>query len=107
MAYLLGASEMPPVDAVELPSYEAVGARTPDGLRVFAEATRTIHRETNPLNARRLIQRHGDRVVVVNPPAMPLDEREMDTVYGLPYLRTPHPSYREAIPADEIGRAHV
>jgi hypothetical protein len=37
-------------------------------------------------------------VVVVNPPAMPLDEREMDAVYGLPYLRTPHPSYTEAIP---------
>ena len=107
MAYLLGASETPPADAVELPSYEDVAARTPDGLRVFAEATRTIHRETNPLNARRLIQRHGDRVVVVNPPAMPLDEREMDAVYGLPYLRTPHPSYREAIPADAMIRDSV
>ena len=71
------------------------------------EATRTIHRETNPLNARRLTQRHGDRVVVVNPPAMPLDEREMDAVYGLPYLRTPHPSYTEAIPADAMIRDSV
>jgi uncharacterized radical SAM protein YgiQ len=91
VAYLLGAREAPPADAVELPSYEAVRARTAEGFRAFADATRMIHRETNPLNARRLMQRHGDRVVVVNPPATPLDEREMDAVYGLPYLRTPHP----------------
>ena len=107
VAYLLGASEPSPADAVELPSREEVTARTPEGFRAFADATRMIHRETNPLNARRLIQRHGDRVVVVNPPAMPLDEREMDTVYGLPYLRTPHPSYREAIPADAMIRDSV
>ncbi len=107
VAYLLGASEAPPSDALELPSFEAVSARTPEGLRAFADATRMIHHETNPLNARRLRQRHGDRVVIVNPPALPLDEREMDAVYDLPYLRTPHPSYREAIPADAMIRDSV
>src|SRR5262245_22696017 len=99
VAYLLGASEAPPADAVLLPSFEAVSARTPEGLRAFADATRAFHRETNPLNARRLVQRHGDRAVVVNPPAMPLDQAEMDAVYDLPYLRTPHPSYALPIPA--------
>jgi Radical SAM N-terminal len=66
-----------------------------------------IHHQTNPLNARPLVQQHGDRVVVVNPPALPLDEREMDAVYDLPYLRTPHPAYREAIPADLMIRDSV
>src|SRR6185295_4562597 len=58
-------------------------------------------------NARRLAQRHGDRVVVVNPPAMPLDEREMDAVYGLPYLRTPYSFYMEVIPANAMIRDSV
>jgi uncharacterized radical SAM protein YgiQ len=107
VAYLLGASELPPAGAVELPSFEAVSARSPEGLRAFADATRMVHHETNPLNARRLVQRHGDRTVVVNPPALPLDEREMDAVYDLPYLRTPHPSYREPIPADVMIRDSV
>jgi uncharacterized radical SAM protein YgiQ len=44
---------------------------------------------------------------VVNPPALPLDEREMDALYDLPYLRTPHPAYREAIPADAMIRDSV
>jgi uncharacterized radical SAM protein YgiQ len=107
VAVLLGAREAPPADAIELPSFEAVAAPTPEGRRAFADATRVIHHETNPLNARRLVQRHGDRTVLVNPPAMPLDEREMDAVYGLPYLRTPHPAYREPIPADLMIRDSV
>ena len=61
VAYLLGASDAAPADALELPSFEAVAARTTEGLRAFADATRMIHHETNPLNARRLVQRHGDR----------------------------------------------
>ena len=107
VAYLLGAREAIPSDALELPSFGAVAARTPEGRRAFADATRMIHHETNPLNARRLAQRHGDRVVVVNPSALPLSEAEMDAVYGLPYQRTPHPSYREPIPADAMIRDSV
>ena len=107
VAYLLGAREAVPSDALELSSFETVAARTAGGRRAFADATRIIHHETNPLNARRLVQRHGDRVVVVNPPALPLTEAEMDAVYGLPYLRTPHPSYREPIPADAMIRDSV
>ena len=99
VAYLLGASETPPADAVELPSYEDVAARTPDGLRVFAEATRTIHRETNPLQrappdpAPRRPRGRGE-------PARDAARRarRWTRVYGLPYLRTPHPSYTRGHP---------
>jgi uncharacterized radical SAM protein YgiQ len=61
--------------------------------------TRSLHQETNPLNARRLTQRHGDRLLVVNPPDLPLSEAEMDRVYGLPFTRRPHPRYSQPIPA--------
>jgi uncharacterized radical SAM protein YgiQ len=98
VAYALGASQSPPEDAIILPSYEEVLA---DKLQ-FAEATRIIHNETNPYNARRLIQWHGNQAVVVNPPQFPISEQAMDRIYGLPYTRLPHPSYREPIPAYEM-----
>ncbi len=101
VAYRLGASEPPPADeaTLELPAYEAV---TNDPL-AFCEMTRIAHLETNPHNARRLVQRHGREAVVVNPPALPLEQDEMDEVYGLPFTRRPHPSYGKAlIPAFEV-----
>ena len=101
VAYRLGASEPPPAgdDTLELPAYEAV---TVDPL-AFCEMTRISHLETNPHNARRLVQRHGREAVVVNPPALPLEQDEMDQVYGLPFTRRPHPSYGNArIPAFEV-----
>ena len=101
VAYRLGASEPPPAgdDTLELPAYETV---TVDPL-AFCEMTRISHLETNPHNARRLVQRHGREAVVVNPPALPLEQDEMDQVYGLPFTRRPHPSYGNArIPAFEV-----
>ena len=101
VAYRLGASEPPPAgpDTLELPAYESV---TADPL-AFCEMTRISHLETNPHNARRLVQRHGREAVVVNPPALPLEQPEMDQVYGLPFTRRPHPSYGTArIPAFEV-----
>ncbi len=111
VAYRLGASEPPPTgpgpccpDTIELPSYEAVVA---DPL-AFCELTRISHLETNPHNARRLVQRYGREAVVVNPPALPLEEHEMDEVYGLPFTRRPHPSYGNArIPAFEVVETSV
>lgn len=103
VAYALGASESPPEDVLELPSYDAVVVNK---LR-FAEATRTIHNETNPYNARRLLQWHGTQAVVVNPPQLPISEAAMDRIYGLPYTRRPHPSYTEAIPAYEMIKDSV
>jgi uncharacterized radical SAM protein YgiQ len=95
VCYVLGARETAPADALALPSFEAVAADKVE----FAHATRRIHHETNPFNARRLVQKHGDRTVVQNPPDLPLAPADMDAVYDLPYARRPHPSYQEPIPA--------
>ena len=106
VAYRLGASESTPADALtrELPAFEAVKT---DPL-AFCEMTRISHLETNPHNAKRLVQRHGREAVVVNPPALPLDEQEMDRVYALPFTRRPHPRYATArIPAFEVVRDSV
>ena len=103
VAYALGASESPPDDALTLPSYDEVVADKTH----FAEATRIIHQETNPYNARRLMQWHGTQAVVVNPPQLPISETAMDRIYGLPYTRQAHPSYREPIPAFQMIKDSV
>ncbi len=104
-AYRLGASQAPPLeDSIVLPSYEEVAT---DKL-AFCTMTRIAHQETNPYNARRLVQRHGNETIVVNPPALPLNQREMDTVYGVPYTRLPHPSYgKRKIPAYTVVKDSV
>lgn len=94
-AYVCGAKDPVPSDAIELPSFEQVR----DDKVAFAEATKIIHNETNPYNARRLTQRHGDLTVVVNPPQFPISQSAMDQIYGLPYTRQQHPGYKEPIPA--------
>jgi uncharacterized radical SAM protein YgiQ len=70
---------------------------------LYAHASRVLHVESNPGNARALVQRHDTFDVWVNPPPLPLQSHEMDAVYELPYSRTPHPSYGEArIPAYDM-----
>jgi uncharacterized radical SAM protein YgiQ len=103
IAYALGASEDPPQDALTLPSYEAVVADKP----TFAEATKMMHNETNPYNARRLIQYHDRQAIVCNPPRFPISETAMDRIYGFPYTRLPHPSYTDPIPAFEMIKDSV
>ncbi len=105
VAYRLGAKQpLPTADTIELPSYEAVAS---DKL-AFCEATKIIHNETNPYNARRLVQRHDREAVVANPAALPLSQAEMDRVYGLPFTRQPHPSYGgQSVPAFEVVRHSV
>ncbi|MFP6781770.1 MAG: YgiQ family radical SAM protein [Gammaproteobacteria bacterium] len=89
---------------IRLPSYEQVCA---DPL-LYAHASRIVHLESNPGNARALIQRHGTQDVWLNPPPLPLSTPEMDGVYELPYTRQPHPSYAgENIPAYEMIRFSV
>ena len=98
VAYVCGAKDAPPSDAIELPSFDQVRSDK----WAFAEATKIIHNETNPYNARPLKQAHGahgDMVVVANPPQFPISQEAMDQVYGLPYTRKPHPAYKEPIPA--------
>ena len=107
VAYLLGRTEtLAPHDfasagdgrTLELPSFETIRSD-----RVaFAKMTRRFHDETNPLNARRLVQAHGDRTVVLNPPGLPLSTETLDALHELPYTRKPHPRYAgagDAIPA--------
>ncbi|MFM2423006.1 MAG: hypothetical protein RL291_1536 [Pseudomonadota bacterium] len=77
---------------VRLPSYEQVSADS----ETYARASRVLHRESNPGNARPLVQKHGDRELWVTQPPIPLTTAEMDGVYELPYARAPHPSYGDA-----------
>ncbi|MEQ6291379.1 YgiQ family radical SAM protein [Vogesella sp. GCM10023246] len=89
---------------IRIPSYEAV-AHDPV---LYAHASRTLHLESNPGNARALVQLHGTRDVWLNAPPIPLSTEEMDFVFGLPYARNPHPSYGDAhIPAWEMIKYSV
>ncbi len=93
-----------PIDTLTLPSYEAVSTDK----WAFCDMTKIAHLETNPHNAKRLVQYHGPEAVVVNPPALPLAQAEMDRVYDLPYTRKPHPSYgKQKIPAFEVVKDSV
>ena len=105
VCYRLGAKESPPLeDSVMLPSFEEVSTNK----HAFAEMTRIAHVETNPGNAKRLVQYHGQEKIVVNPPAIPLTTAEMDRVYGLPFTRRPHPAYgNEKIPAFEVVKHSI
>jgi uncharacterized radical SAM protein YgiQ len=91
-------------DTITLPSHEEVSTDK----QAFARMTRIIHQQTNPHNARRLVQYHQCEAVVVNPPPLPLSEPEMDRIYGLPFTRRPHPSYgRKRIPAYEVVKDSI
>ena len=97
---LVSKRKLPPRDrtVIRLPSYEQVKS---DPV-LYAHANRVLHLETNPGNARSLVQAHGEgptaRDVWINPPPIPLTTEEMDFVFDLPYARSPHPAY-----ADENG----
>jgi uncharacterized radical SAM protein YgiQ len=84
-----------PADAVKLPSFEEVSVSTDSYNMAFKLAAE----EKNPFSGKTLLQTHGTRLVVVNPPAMPLSETQLDRIYALPFIKLPHPSYREKIPA--------
>jgi uncharacterized radical SAM protein YgiQ len=89
---------------IRLPSYEQVLS---DPV-LYAHASRILHLESNPGNARALVQRHAGQDVWLNPPPIPLGMAEMDWIYELPYQRRPHPSYGAAvIPAYKMIRFSV
>jgi len=89
---------------VRLPSFEQVK----DDAVMYAHASRVFHLESNPGNARALVQQHGERDVWLNPPPLPLAMDEMDFVFDMPYARAPHPRYGKArIPAWEMIRFSV
>jgi len=89
---------------IRLPAYEQVV----DDPVMYAHASRILHLEANPGNARALVQRHGNVEVWLNPPPIPLTTSEMDRVYELPYQRQPHPFYGDAeIPAYKMIRFSI
>lgn len=89
---------------IRLPSFEKV-SKDPV---LYAHASRVLHLESNPHNARALIQKHGKKEIWVNPPPIPLKTDEMDSVFGFPYARVPHPKYGKArIPAYDMIRFSI
>jgi uncharacterized radical SAM protein YgiQ len=97
-ARLLGGKESTELDflnCVKLPAFEECQADK----KAVLELTRLTEREQNPFTGKPLVQFHGARAVLIEPPAKPLTTAEMDRVYELPYMRLPHPSYKEPVPA--------
>ena len=89
---------------IRMPSYEQVSQ---DPV-LYAHASRILHMESNPGNARALVQRHGTQELWLNPPPIPLSTADMDAIYELPYARRPHPAYGGAkIPAYHMIRFSV
>lgn len=84
-----------PDNAVVLPSFDEVSSSTD----AYNKAFKLAAEEKNPFSGRPLVQEHGRRQLVVNPPARPLNEEQLDRIYALPFSKLPHPCYREAIPA--------
>lgn len=82
-----------------IPSFESVSSDK----KAYCEAFMAQYREQDAISGERLVQKHGELYLVVNPPSPPLTTEELDEVYALPYTRQPHPSYKEHIPAlDEV-----
>lgn len=89
---------------VRLPSYSQVV----ESKILYAHASRVFHLETNPGNARALVQTHGKRDVWLNPPPQPLSAQEFDQLFEFPYTRKPHPSYGDLkIPAYDMIRFSI
>ena len=89
--YLVPTREYQPGPAVECPSYEQVCADK----RAYAISCRKQQDEQDAVRGKRVIQRHGDRILVQNPPMLPLTQKELDEIYELPYERTYHPCYEK------------
>ena len=89
---------------IRLPSFEQVS----EDRVLYAHASRILHQEANPGNARPLVQKHGRQELWINPPPIPLSTAELDALYELPFTRRPHPSYGKAkIPAYDMIRFSI
>lgn len=93
-----------PQGLVRLPDFDTVKADS----QAYLVASRLMHQESNPFRPRMILQRHGDRDLLVTPAPLPLSTPDLDRVFELPYARAPHPSYGHAkIPAWEMIRHSV
>lgn len=106
---ILDVSDKRAKTVIRMPSYEAVS----EDEVLYAHASRLLHLETNPGNARALIQRHGTREVWISPPPIPLTTKELDAVFDLPYSRLPYIGYGDIqaketrVPAYEMIKTSV
>ena len=91
--YLVKAADYQPMPCAECPSYEAVSAPDDNGKKQYAVSCRIQQQEHDAIRGKVIIQRHGDRILVQNPPSMPLSTEELDNVYALPFMRDYHSSY--------------
>ncbi|MBE6733147.1 MAG: YgiQ family radical SAM protein [Ruminococcaceae bacterium] len=91
--YLVKKSDYVPTSVRECPSFEAVSQKSEKGREKYAEACRIQMLEQDAVRGKRVIQQHGDMILVQNPPMPPLTEAEMDRVYSLPFMRDYHPKY--------------
>ena len=92
--YAVNTADYTPISgAQECGAYELVSVPDEKGKRLYAKACKIQQAEHDAVRGRRVIQRHGDKIVVQNPPMPPLTTEEMDAVYGLPFMRDYHPSY--------------
>ncbi|MBO5358594.1 MAG: YgiQ family radical SAM protein [Clostridia bacterium] len=86
----------------ECPSFEAVRENTENGKKQYAISCKIQQDEMDAIRGKTLIQKHGDTLVIQNPPMPPLNEAEMDKVYALPFMRDYHPSYESQGGVDAI-----
>ncbi len=86
-----------------LPSF----AEVQDSRKKFAEAAYSIEYEASPYNGKRLIQEHGSRAIVINPPPLPLSTKELDAIHELPFAKDQHPRYKKRVPAADMIRFSV
>ena len=92
--YAIDTKDYKPMPVKECPSFENVAANTEQGRRNYAKSCLIQQQEHDAIRGKTVIQRHGSKIVVQNPPMPPLSEQEMDTVYSLPFMRDYHPSYQ-------------
>ncbi len=86
----------------ECPSFEAVKENTENGKKQYAISCKIQQDEMDAVRGKTLIQKHGDTLIIQNPPMPPLNEAEMDKVYALPFMRDYHPSYENQGGVDAI-----
>ncbi|MBQ0084271.1 MAG: YgiQ family radical SAM protein [Clostridiales bacterium] len=93
--YLADANEFLPIGCAECPSFEKVSENTDSGKKEYAVSCRIQQEQQDAVRGKTIIQRHGSKIVVQNPPMPPLTTKEMDAVYSLPFMRDYHPSYEK------------
>ncbi len=91
--YAVKTHDYTPGPVRECPSFEAVSDPSDEGKKKYAKSCKIQQAEHDATRGSRVIQRHGDRILIQNPPMPPLTTEEMDKVYSLPFMRTYHPSY--------------